>query len=517
MEVEATRQTITVNKLVSTKKETIIIEGDTIVPDVKPDILNTIDTAGNVCIYKKETLDGKVRFDGCINLNIVYLADSDSDSVRGLTTTLDFTQMIDVDNCMNGMSLKSNISIKNIDCKVLNGRKVNTKVTLEVEVSVFSNENVEILKQINNIKEIQTLNSNMQINNLVGQASCRASAKDNISIDEESSLAEILKTEIKLLNCEMKTSYNKVLLKADVNVKIMYLTENGEIKLIAANIPVMGFADINDVSENNILSCNYDIKNMIIKPNSPEQHSIYVEIEFEINCDAVDTLDITLIQDMYCPCMNLKYNQKEVTTMTNKQITNNTFNIREKISVPEISNNKIYDVEITPTINNANVLNGRIVYEGELKLNFIFSSNDNKRIDTKMYTLPFTFNLDNNDINSNKVVNTKVNCINDEFVIASDGMIECKVDLMFELEMYNNTNINIMNEIDIEENNVNSSPSMIVHIVKQGDTLWNIAKQHNTTVEEIVNVNKIEDPNNISIGQKLFIPRFNRTKIGNIA
>ena len=183
MEVEATRQTITVNKLVSTKKETIIIEGDTIVPDVKPDILNTIDTAGNVCIYKKETLDGKVRFDGCINLNIVYLADSYSDSVRGLTTTLDFTQMIDVDNCMNGMSLKSNISIKNIDCKVLNGRKVNTKVTLEVEVSVFSNENVEILKQINNIKEIQTLNSNMQINNLVGQASCRASAKDNISID----------------------------------------------------------------------------------------------------------------------------------------------------------------------------------------------------------------------------------------------------------------------------------------------------------------------------------------------
>ena len=56
MEVEATRQTITVNKLISSKKEFITIEGDTIVPDVKPDILNTIDTAGNVCIYKKEVL-----------------------------------------------------------------------------------------------------------------------------------------------------------------------------------------------------------------------------------------------------------------------------------------------------------------------------------------------------------------------------------------------------------------------------------------------------------------------------
>ena len=44
------------DKLVSSKKEIVTIEGDMIVPDVKPDILNTIDTVGNVCIYKKEVL-----------------------------------------------------------------------------------------------------------------------------------------------------------------------------------------------------------------------------------------------------------------------------------------------------------------------------------------------------------------------------------------------------------------------------------------------------------------------------
>lgn len=517
MEVEATRQTITVNKLISSKKEFITIEGDTIVPDVKPDILNTIDTAGNVCIYKKEVLDGKVRFDGSINLNIVYLADSDNEFTRGLTTTLDFTQMIEAENCKAGMSVRSNISIKDIDCKVLNGRKINTKVMLEVDVKIYSNEEAQILKQIDNIEEIQTLNSSMQINNLVGEATCKASSKDNISYDADDNLAEILKTEVKVINSEMKVSYNKILLKADANVKIMYLTENGDIKIISSNIPIMGFADINDVSENNILSCNYEMKNMIIKPNSTDQHSIYVEIEFEISCDAVDTIDINLIQDMYCPCMNLKYNQKEIATITNKQISKNTFNIREKISVPEISNNKIYDVEIMPDITNTNILNGRIVYEGEVKLNFIFSSEANTRIDTKRYVLPFTYNLDNNDIEANKIFNTKVDCTNNEFVITTDGMIECKIDLMFELETYNNTNINIMDEINVEDENINPGPSMIIHIVKQGDTLWKIAKQHNTTVQDIISVNKIDDPNNLSIGQKLFIPRFSRTKIGNIA
>lgn len=36
------------------KKELIMVEGDMIVPDSKPDILNTICTSGVVCIYKKK-------------------------------------------------------------------------------------------------------------------------------------------------------------------------------------------------------------------------------------------------------------------------------------------------------------------------------------------------------------------------------------------------------------------------------------------------------------------------------
>lgn len=511
MEVDVTKQNITVNKLVNTKKETVTIEGDMIVPDVKPDILNTIDTVGNICIYKKEVLDGKVRFDGSINLNVIYLADSETDTTRGLATALDFTQIIDVDNCRSGMELRNNISIKDIECKVLNGRKINTRVVLEIEVYIYSNEEINILKQINNVEDIQTLNSKMQINNLVGTGCCRASAKDTISLGEEDCLAEVLKTELKLINSEMKVSYNKVLLKADACVKLMYLTESGEIKVVVSNIPVMGFIDMQNVSENNILNCQYEIKNILVKPNSAEQHSIYIEIEFEICCDATDSMEVESIQDMYCPNSNLEFKQKEVNTMTNKQINKNICNIRERISIPEISSNRIYDVEIMPNINNVNILNGRMVYEGELKLNFIFSFNTG--IDTKRYSIPFTHNIDNENINPNKVINTKVNCVNDEFVITSDGMIDCKVDLEFETQMHEDRSINIIDEIQMIEENDNTNPSMIVYIVKQGDTIWEIVKKYKTTMQEIININNLDNGDEIFVGEKLFIPRYYSNRI----
>ena len=43
-------------------------------------------------------------------------------------------------------------------------------------------------------------------------------------------------------------------------------------------------------------------------------------------------------------------------------------------------------------------------------------------------------------------------------------------------------------------------PNTNVHIVKAGDTLWNIAKRHNTTVENLMRLNNLTT-DLITIGQ----------------
>jgi LysM repeat protein len=47
----------------------------------------------------------------------------------------------------------------------------------------------------------------------------------------------------------------------------------------------------------------------------------------------------------------------------------------------------------------------------------------------------------------------------------------------------------------------------IEYIVKSSDSLGSIAKKHNVTRAELVELNKIADPNKIRIGQKLIIPK----------
>ena len=45
------------------------------------------------------------------------------------------------------------------------------------------------------------------------------------------------------------------------------------------------------------------------------------------------------------------------------------------------------------------------------------------------------------------------------------------------------------------------------HIVKKGESLWQIAKLHNITLQALIDANpQLEDPNNVMVGEKIFIP-----------
>ena len=140
MVVDTIKENLCVNKLVATKKEVILVEGDMIVPDSKPDILNTICTSGVVCIYKKEVLEEKVRIDGNINTYIMYMADDSKDKVRGLTTSLDFSESIQIANCKEGMNCKLNTKLNDfIKSKEYEDYLSNILMSLNAEL--FSNDN----------------------------------------------------------------------------------------------------------------------------------------------------------------------------------------------------------------------------------------------------------------------------------------------------------------------------------------------------------------------------------------
>lgn len=512
MVVDTTKESLCINKIIGEKREIIVVEGDIIVPDIKPDILSAISTTGNVCIYKKEVMEQKVRLDGCINTYVMYLADNAEGEIRSLNSNLDFTEIFDMSGCMPNMSLDEEVKIKSMECKVLNGRKINIKATIEVSLKIYSNEEVQITKNVDGREDFQSLINNLKINSLVGEGNSKTYAKDTITIDNSENLTEILSVDFKVKNKETKTSYNKILAKADAEIKILYLTQDNTIKMVQNTIPVMGFVDIPNVSEDNIPEVKYKMKNIVVKPNPVEEHSVYLEAELEISCRVYENKEIEIMQDIYSTSRSIDYSKKDIKTITDKRIAKDNCTIKEKISIPELHNNVIYDVEVNPIITNTTISKDRINYEGELELVFLFATNGNIGMNTKVYKIPFNFVTEVEGINNNNTIQTEIEIANEEFIIVTDGMVEVKIELKFESNVSRTQNIAVIDEINLEEENILQTYSMVIYLVKPNDTLWKIAKRFQSTIEDIARVNNLEDPNKLTIGQQLFIPRFCVTK-----
>jgi LysM repeat protein len=65
--------------------------------------------------------------------------------------------------------------------------------------------------------------------------------------------------------------------------------------------------------------------------------------------------------------------------------------------------------------------------------------------------------------------------------------------------------INDITEGEPNPDRLNDIASITIYRVKKGDTLWKLAKRFNTTVDEIVKLNSIENPDLIYPNERFII------------
>ena len=57
------------------------------------------------------------------------------------------------------------------------------KAAIEIEINIYSNEEVEIVNNVQNAEDIQILKEDLKVNSLVGMGDTKIYAKDTVNID----------------------------------------------------------------------------------------------------------------------------------------------------------------------------------------------------------------------------------------------------------------------------------------------------------------------------------------------
>ena len=489
------KNTVVIEKCIENISKVIDISGDVIVPDIKPDIINIINTNGIAYIYKEDVQNKKVRLDGNIDIYVVYL--SDTGDTRSIQTVLSFSEYIENEGITDKTFFKTNVIVDKIEAKVLNERKISIKATLKLECELYEEDTIELTTDYKDDDTVEVLKENINVKSLVGKNTVKSSIKQTINVDNALSIAEILKININLENIENKISFNKVLAKADCNINVLFLTEDGRVASSNITENVMSFIDLVNVTDEHLAKTDYKIRNMLFKIGTKESRQMDCQVDFEVTCRAYEIKELEIINDMYGLKKDLEFSKKEVMLQIASEELDEKMPINERIVLEDVLDIKDTDerVKVLKRTKSGDIYN----HECEMNICFYYDADSKNGLNVKRVDIPFIVK-NKQELNDSDFEITRKN-----YRVSSEN-VDCDMEIKIKQRQNSLKKVNIISDIKENQETLLNEYKMYMYFVKPGDTLWNIAKKFKIKVCDLKELNKLES-DNLTVGDRLYIMR----------
>ncbi len=483
-----------------------VLNQDIIVPDSKPDILEILHRSCDICIERSEVQDGKLKINGIAHVDVMYMADNENNDIRGLNTEIELNQSIDIPEEYRDVIPQVCAKVDNVECKITNERKISVTAKIDCNTALQSNDTINYIEDVrSDNNDIQVLNNKVQISKLLGMEMQNISINEEVSVND-TEIMELLESNIKIINEEYKLSYNKILVKADAVINVVYVTQNNNVSTQEIILPFTGFIDMANVTDNSILDVVYNIKNRSVKLNdNKEDRKITVNMEIGAVVKNFENSEVTMIQDMYSLTRGIGFDTHCISNDIVVCLDNVIHEIKETIDLDEPDCNVI-GINSRITRNEIQRVNDKLHIEGEVCIELM--CRDANRIFVKSYQVPYTHIYDNSKIKNSNLYCLDTTIKNVVYTVLNNKVDVC-MNLKFKITIKNKMDYNVVTNVREEENRVICPYSITIYYVKPHDSLWLIAKKFGTTVEEIAKYNDIDNPESyiLQIGTQLFIPQ----------
>ncbi|MCL2566289.1 MAG: DUF3794 domain-containing protein [Defluviitaleaceae bacterium] len=514
---ELVKQKLVLDQSVGTELTQILLEGDIIVPDIKPDMAIMLQADAKLAIERTEILADRVNFVGKLYIQVLYLARGEEKRVHSISLSSPVDDFINIDGIASDMWVDIKPDIATLDFRMINDRKINYKAIVEVSVKAETTQVFEVVVDIADLPSNQQLKNNLTLNKSVTNKADRFVIKDNIATPQgKANIREILQTNIEVGNQDVRVQNGKVNIFGDLLVTTLYKGENDEniIEFMEHEIPFNGNIEIAECREDMFADCIFSLsdQHVQIKPDEDgEDRLVEIEVAVSVNCKVSATISIEVLEDAHM--INKQLDMARTLVKYNKLISRNKnqSTIKEVISLAENCPDilQIFRVKGKVSTDDVKILSDKVVVEGAIETDILYIAESD---DTPLYShkamIPFRQIIEMKGATADMFVNLTASVDHVGFNMLSDREVELRFLISFNASVSKGMEASMVSDIvfnDMERYVLDSMPGIILYVVQNGDSLWKIAKDYNTSIDEISAINEIENPDKIFPGQKLLI------------
>lgn len=505
MEAEITKKTLSTSFPSASLTEEVLSEGDTIVPDSKPDIGKILLCEANCYHDKIEVQKGRVIFTGTAVFTVLY-APEESEGVKSVTAKFPFNHIAEAEGLLPEDKFEFSFKAVHSECALINSRKLSLKCVIQIAFTAYSTVSLPVCTEIS-ADSIELKKEQLCTSYISAAAGSSFTVSDDLFIPEAKEPAEeILLSRCGVSNYSVKIVPGKAVIKGALYAYHLYTAKNGAIEYMEHEFPFTEIADIAGLNEND--SCNLllnmgDWSSHIADGTLGRQFSLSGSISFSLIAFSAESE--AAVTDAFVPGREstLSFTDLKASAPAEEKKDSLTLKLSSELphSMPPIE--KLCPVYAFVSSEKITRSNGKITVSGTVCAVISYAAEGGIYSYEAQDDFSVSFDCPAGEYfvtGGAKISHTDYNFVNQARVD-----VRCIADISLSVRRSTDC-FRAIDSMSIGDEDAAPRVGITIYFVKSGDTLWDIAKNYKTTVEKILFANNMDADNMLNSGMRLLIP-----------
>lgn len=472
-----------------TKKAVIPVECSIVLPDYFPDVMKilryTAKTVKSPVINegKAETVSGNV------NIEVSYV--SEEGELCSCSQLQPFSHSFDCGG--NVAAAEAEISVSEIGCRAVNKRRIDLHGNIEISLCTVCGEEKSLVSSVKGAGAV-CKNENIETVLMVGEF------YKNFTLEEKGELGygkppfgKVLRSAAAAEVSECHVIQDKIVTKGEIRVEVLWASENpsengeAETFLSKFSFPVSRMVDAKGILQNDICDASYEADFPEIIPSEDGQNVI-IKLKVGIFARVYRKETAEFVSDLFSTDYETKIEKGKITVLNKAFPVFETEPLFEKFELPETAET-VTDIWIETDF-------PKVSDEGKIVLNPKICLFGEDCDGTPVYFEKVIEKEINSPVKGNNVFQSLSATVkNSEFNLSGDEKTEISAEILIDGTVFSSLSTEAAEDCFLStENKIEHGDfSVLFCYAEKGEKIWDIAKKHRASVENIMKENGLSE------------------------
>ncbi|MEG1846354.1 MAG: DUF3794 domain-containing protein [Oscillospiraceae bacterium] len=470
------------------------IDSDITMPEYFPDIVRILKCSLSPQIASISPSGDRVTAEGTAILSILYI--SDDEKIHCFEQKIPFSRYLE-SKLAEGCTVTVTPKTDYVNCRVVSSRRIDIHASMTFNFKAYKKSSQKLICDCEGVG-IEAKKQKFIISNLSDYTEKPFQISETLEIGaSKPSIAQLIRSDAVAIIEDVKIVSGKILIKGELTIKTLYISDDDtdELQRIENSMPISQIIEIETDNTESTDNINLYVASLEVSAKTDSAGALRL-----LEMSAVLRAEIEMYQDVQIEGIKDAYSTKYETEQKRENIDfksinehfTDTYLCRGSIQTPSGNITKIIDMSCAGITKNIEFDDNEMAIKGTITLNLLASDEQNQiNYVERQFDYEYRRNLSVKTSSPECNPNVTVTGIN--YILSADDKIDVRVEIFIGATVFNNQSLNLITEIEIDEKKekLGNPAALTIYFSEEGESVWEIARKYNTTVDAIMNDNKL--------------------------